>query len=312
MRNTATIGAGLLCLGLFCPASAGDALQFDLSAVFNADVVANQGDAVDDLFDCQLLEDGYPDASVQGLPRDGVVGEFILGDYSDPNVVQLLSVSQPQTLVLPESRYSEVKLLVSSGNGHCDIPLELWYADGSSERRIILADDWCRPQMRPGVEIVFVMRHRYNRGNVDGNWQPTLFSWTLHPDPEKILTEMVLRPDHADARFEEGECTKFNLFAMNVTPRAAITFFVRGDVNGSGAINISDPLTTISYLFAGGRIACLSTADSNDDGAVGLDDAIYLLEYLFTSGPGLAAPIGECGSDATPDALQCDSYPPCE
>jgi len=87
----------------------------------------------------------------------------------------------------------------------------------------------------------------------------------------------------------------------------------RGDVNADGRINISDPVFNLNYQFARGAApSCLKTADVNDDGLINLADPIFELNYLFASGPVPPIPLAECGADPTPDALTCESYPPCK
>jgi hypothetical protein len=45
--------------------------------------------------------------------------------------------------------------------------------------------------------------------------------------------------------------------------------------------------------------------DANDDGAVDLSDPIATLAYLFLAGPALPPPSVAPGKDPTPDALSC-------
>jgi hypothetical protein len=83
--------------------------------------------------------------------------------------------------------------------------------------------------------------------------------------------------------------------------------FRRGDANGDGAIDISDSVFALAYLFAGGpRPACLDAADFDDDGAVAIADPVETLNHLFLGGVGPPRP-GTLitGSDPTPDRLYC-------
>jgi hypothetical protein len=85
-----------------------------------------------------------------------------------------------------------------------------------------------------------------------------------------------------------------------------VTLFVRGDSNGDGAVNLSDAVTTLSYLFRGtGSPACFDAADADDDGALAITDAIYTLAGLFGGGKQPPAPFPGAGEDPTPDALGC-------
>jgi len=83
-----------------------------------------------------------------------------------------------------------------------------------------------------------------------------------------------------------------------------LAFFVRGDANGDGLVNVADPVFILLYAFAGGRApAVLDSADVNDDARIDLGDAIGLLNYLFQGGPPPAHPFPRPGFDTTPDKL---------
>jgi hypothetical protein len=49
----------------------------------------------------------------------------------------------------------------------------------------------------------------------------------------------------------------------------------------------------------------------NDDGAIDLSDGIFGLSFLFAGGPPPPEPFSRCGSDGRADSLSCESYPPC-
>lgn len=90
------------------------------------------------------------------------------------------------------------------------------------------------------------------------------------------------------------------------------TDFRRGDANADGAVDISDSLGTLFFLFADATafaLPCEDAGDVNDDGAHDLSDVIYGLSYLFTGGPAPLPPGPEtCGLDPTADSLDCASY----
>jgi hypothetical protein len=102
---------------------------------------------------------------------------------------------------------------------------------------------------------------------------------------------------------------------------APATPFSRGDVSESGAIDISDPIAIINFLFLGlvDKLTCREAADVNNDGGVDVSDPVALLNWLFQAGPPPAAPgppeMGPCGFD--PDApgsagdLGCETYGQC-
>ena len=91
---------------------------------------------------------------------------------------------------------------------------------------------------------------------------------------------------------------------LPVVPR-----FLRGDINDSGFLNITDPVFLLFYLF-GEPVAliCESTADVNDDGVVDMADPIFLLNVLYVAGsPAIPEPSSACGVDPTVDTLTCES-----
>jgi hypothetical protein len=80
--------------------------------------------------------------------------------------------------------------------------------------------------------------------------------------------------------------------------------FRRGDVNDDGAINVSDPVSILRFLFVGSAApACLESADIDNDARIVLSDAVNLLGFLFRGGPAPAPPAAtspNCGRDPDP------------
>ncbi|MEM7167356.1 MAG: hypothetical protein AAF581_17980 [Planctomycetota bacterium] len=87
--------------------------------------------------------------------------------------------------------------------------------------------------------------------------------------------------------------------------------FVRGDNNGDGMLDLSDPILTLGYLFLGATTTCLVAMDVNDSGGVNTADAVYHLTFLFLAGAIPPAPFPSCGDDLTPDTLTCDAFATC-
>jgi len=88
--------------------------------------------------------------------------------------------------------------------------------------------------------------------------------------------------------------------------------FTRGEANADGALDISDPLTTLRFLFQGSApLRCFDAADADDDGKLDLSDAVYALQYLFRGSQAPPAPFPRCGPDPTADALGCTEIPGC-
>ena len=86
-------------------------------------------------------------------------------------------------------------------------------------------------------------------------------------------------------------------------------FFVRGDSNADGYIDIADPILILGYLFSGTSVPCADAADVNDDGVIDIADPIRILGFLFAGSGPPPAPFPEPGPDPTEDALGCESYP---
>jgi hypothetical protein len=90
--------------------------------------------------------------------------------------------------------------------------------------------------------------------------------------------------------------------------RTAEPRFRRGAVRGEAALDISDGIRLLGYLFLGTATpACLDAADGDDSGVIELTDAIYILGFLFLGGPAPLPPYPECGVDGplVPDELGC-------
>ena len=86
--------------------------------------------------------------------------------------------------------------------------------------------------------------------------------------------------------------------------------FIRGDFNGDSALDISDAVNLLGYMFTSGAApGCMDSCDNDDNGDVNLGDAILLLGNLFTGGSPPAAPNDICGPDPTDDPLECLSPP---
>jgi hypothetical protein len=118
---------------------------------------------------------------------------------------------------------------------------------------------------------------------------------------------VVLSPSH-----DAGEVT---VLVSNGAAQHTVLFqyqqegglFVRGDVDGDGAIMINDAIWILHYLFASGPANdCMDSADVNDDGHIDLSDPVSVLSYLFAGGDQPPPPFPEPGEDPTPDQISCD------
>ncbi len=110
-----------------------------------------------------------------------------------------------------------------------------------------------------------------------------------------------------------GVGTVFIAETPGALPSDSLGLFERGDTNVDGTMDLSDPVSTLNYLFSGtATLLCEDAADANDDGFVDLSDAIHSLNFLYTGVTDtLPQPYGACGVDGTSDTLTCSSYPEC-
>jgi hypothetical protein len=99
-----------------------------------------------------------------------------------------------------------------------------------------------------------------------------------------------------------------------VTRSGAFTFehpappFLRGDVNGDGALGIADVVVLSDLVVGRSAIppANLDAADANDDGSLDGGDVVALMEALFVAGAGPLPPPrlpGGPALDPTPDGI---------
>ena len=71
-----------------------------------------------------------------------------------------------------------------------------------------------------------------------------------------------------------------------LSQKPVLTYYLSGDAEGGGSIDISDAVWLIAYIFAGGPAPVpLLSGDANCDKSVDISDAVYLIAYIFASGP---------------------------
>ena len=83
--------------------------------------------------------------------------------------------------------------------------------------------------------------------------------------------------------------------------------FKRGDANGDGTVDISDPIFVWNYVSQGGPAPpCLDGSDADDSSKIEAVDGDIVFSYLFSGGVAPSAPGPDnCGRDPTPDLLDC-------
>ncbi|MGH2628387.1 MAG: dockerin type I repeat-containing protein, partial [Anaerolineales bacterium] len=77
--------------------------------------------------------------------------------------------------------------------------------------------------------------------------------------------------------------------------------FTRGDVNGTGVVDLNDAVDILAFIFLGETVPlCPEVADVNDNGIVELSDYTYMARWILDAGPPPPAPYPDKGVDPTP------------
>jgi hypothetical protein len=86
---------------------------------------------------------------------------------------------------------------------------------------------------------------------------------------------------------------------------ASGTPFVRGDANGDGDVDLSDPIAILGDLFLGdpADAQCRDALDSDDSGQLDITDAIKILNFLFLGASPPVDPYPDPGLDTTADGI---------
>ena len=115
--------------------------------------------------------------------------------------------------------------------------------------------------------------------------------------------------------FEAGSSGAYTLALEALQePGRSIGPFLRGDVDQSGDLQLTDAVAIFSYLFLGDREpACLAAADLGGTGEINLTAGVYLLQFLFIGGQAPPAPFPQCdrSSSATDLGLGCSRPQDC-
>ncbi len=113
-----------------------------------------------------------------------------------------------------------------------------------------------------------------------------------------------------DILFSLGSTAKMPILIQGII---RIPKFLRGDSNGDGEIDLSDPIGTIFFAFMDFQnLPCLDAADADNSGEIDLADVILTVNYLFLSGNPPSVPFSDCGCDPSSDpedSLGCSKCP---
>lgn len=242
-----------------------------------------------------------------------------LGTAGEPANTTIPSTAGPNGIIAPF--WDDLEII-----GPASVRTEL--SGSAPERRF--AVEWARAQRAPGdassptASLSFQAVLHETTGEIDLVWGDL-----RGPEPGAAhgssATTGIESPDGKDGiLFSFREIAIPERSAVRILPRGSfLSTFLRGDSNGDGAFDISDPISLLLHLFqAGGALRCREAGDSNDDNALDISDATYSLSYLFLQGSAPPPPFSPamdraaCGADPTPpdppgSGLGCEFYPPC-
>ena len=150
--------------------------------------------------------------------------------------------------------------------------------------------------------------------NLDGS--SDLFLVDIEKDTVHVLLNLTIPPLSRDCNgnLVPDECDGLG---PECVPLPA---FHRGDANGDGAVDISDGVFVLRFLFLGDVAPrCREALDSDNNRSVQIGDSIVLFRFLFLDGPPPSDPgpvTSPCGPDPDPAGsagdLGCEAYDRCE
>jgi len=197
-------------------------VSLDLTPHFNRDIVKNAGDSHTDSVDrspgSHLIVEGFDgrrsdSARAHGLPRDGKVGVHTLGDYNEPNAIQLGPSNQQESPIhvsVPHHNYRFMRFLVLGSNGNSDMPVRFHYADGTRQEEIIRCDDWFHDidenrygRLRTGLLPVINDMDRFHSNRFRDENKAAIFEVILKVDPAKQMIALTLETDGDDVQFTD-------------------------------------------------------------------------------------------------------------
>jgi hypothetical protein len=110
---------------------------------------------------------------------------------------------------------------------------------------------------------------------------------------ESEISVQITNPDTVDFQVLVG--------ASAIAPRAGGPVFRRGDHDGSGEVDITDPLNLLGFLFIGNNPPiCHDASDGDNSGDIDISDPLNLLTFLFLGTVAIPTPgSSECGPDPT-------------
>ena len=187
------------------------------------------------------------------------------------------------------------------------------------------ANDFAITQFFANGEIDFTFGggDGYVRQNVILDWEIVDIPQAIAvgPDGKLVVAGMTQRGTYEDTavmRFHPDGTLDQDCLELPETPevpggdRGGQAAFRRGDANTNGAVDMTDAIYTLDFLFTGKEEpACMDALDANDDAVVDLSDATRMLGFLFLGKAAPPAPFESCGRSTRKNGSGCGRYDGC-
>ena len=267
--------------------------------------------------ECRALGEGELEATlpVVATTRAGGLEGYVLAFGYDPRVLEVvdlapagawLAAGRPD-LVVPHGTVTH-PLDRRSGLGSGVVALlVIMDLDRNDRRRVIPAAPDGKPQVI--AELAVRLRSPDLRDVLPTSVEFVDRTFGFVDGPLLVNHLIIDGEDHFSGAVERD--LELMPGCLLPRPRDEEPVFVRGDVDGSGSIDITDGIRVFLFLFLGGaEPVCFDGADANDDSSVDITDGIVILNFLFRGGVKPAAPgPRRCGFDRTADDLPDCNYP---
>jgi PKD repeat protein len=243
---------------------------------------------------------------VIGSHKEEIYGFQLLGTY-DPNFLSLRDFQHGGFLF----DYSAVDAM----NPHPELFVANVCEEGSEE-----TDEKCLRTTATFFEVgcIFDFDPPYDHPTIPAGQNQTLLQLIFDvsagaPQGAETQVALVNNPDLSRVHFNifivQGGFSVYPALTPS-TVRIRIVeppfprFFLRGDADGNGKLELTDSIRILNFLFLGGaKPPCMDAADFSDSGRVDISQAVGLLNYLYQGGSQPAVPFPTKGLDPSPDTL---------
>ncbi|MGB7061720.1 MAG: FG-GAP-like repeat-containing protein, partial [Candidatus Zixiibacteriota bacterium] len=181
-------------------------------------------------------------------------------------------------LAVPNGYSDDVSILKNNGDGTFETNVD--YITGDNPVSVFCADldgdthlDLALTNM--GDDNVSILKN-----NGDGTFQAKV-DYAAGEGPTSVFCADLDGDTDLDLAV-----ANYNSDNVSILKNLTGPYFIRGDANGDGIINVGDIVYLVSYLYKSGPAPSpVEVGDCNCDGIVNVGDVVYLVSYLYKNGP---------------------------